>query len=60
MIYRFLDIETYNNKTYLKELVNIIQEKQFILNFQCIIKPPPELNRYNIHETIWNMNILVD
>ena len=60
MIYRFLDIETYNNKTYLKELVNIIQEKQFILNFQCIIKPPPELNRYNINETLWNMNVLVD
>ena len=26
MIYRFLDIETYNNETYLKELVNIIKK----------------------------------
>ena len=62
MIYQFLDIETYNNPDRLNELKQILDKnnKHFILNFQCIITPPPELNKYNIHETIWNINVLVD
>ena len=60
MIYRFLDMETYDNANALKELANILEEKSFVLNFQCIIKAPTELNKYNIRETVWNMNVLVD
>ena len=60
MIYRFLDMETYDNIKTLKELASILEKNNFILNFQCIIKPSSELHRYNIHETIWNMNVLVD
>ena len=60
MIYRFLDMETYDNANALKELANILEEKSFVLNFQCIIKAPIELNKYNIRETVWNMNVLVD
>jgi len=60
MIYRFLDMETYDNANALKELANILREKSFVLNFQCIIKAPTELNKYNIRETVWNMNVLVD
>ena len=60
MIYRFLDVESYNNKKSLNEIINLLKEENVIINFQCIIKPPPELNKYNINESIWNMNVLVD
>ena len=53
-------METYDNANALKELANILEEKSFVLNFQCIIKAPTELNKYNIRETVWNMNVLVD
>ena len=60
MIYRFLDVENYNNKKSLEKIINVLKEKNAIIKFQCIIKPPAELNKYNINESIWNMNVLVD
>jgi hypothetical protein len=62
MIYRFLDVETYTDINSYNELIKLLNKdtKHFILNFQCVINPPTGLNKYNIHPTVWNINVLID
>lgn len=61
MIYKFLDTDTYeNDKTSLQTIVELLNEPNFILRFQCEIKAPQSLKKYNIKDTIWNIHVLVD
>ena len=61
MIYKFLDMETYDtDPSSLKSIVGLLNEDHFILNFQCLIRAPPSLKKYNIKDTIWNIHVLVD
>ena len=61
MIYKFLDMDTYkNDEPSLRTLVDLINEPNFVLKFQCEIKAPPSLKKYNIKDTVWNIHVLVD
>jgi len=61
MIYKFLDTDTYeNDKTSLQTIVELLNKPNFILKFQCEIKAPQSLKKYNIKDTIWNIHVLVD
>jgi hypothetical protein len=61
MIYKFLDMDTYeNNIESLNNIVELLNDKYFVLNFPCIIKAPSSLCKYNIKDTIWNIHVLVD
>lgn len=61
MIYRFLDMETYeNDEASLNTIVELLNEPHFVLKFQCMIKAPPSLQKYKIKDTLWNIHVLVD
>jgi hypothetical protein len=61
MIYKFLDMETYeNDSSTLMSISKLLTQDHFILNFQCFIKSPPSLKKYNIPDTTWNIHVLVD
>ena len=61
MIYKFLDMETYeNDSSTLMSISKLLSQDHFILNFQCFIKSPPSLKKYNIPDSIWNIHVLVD
>lgn len=61
MIFKFLDTDTYeNDKASLNNIVELLNDKYFVLNFPCLIKAPKSLSKYKIKDTIWNIHVLVD